>query len=65
MIALRSRRAPSMPTALVLLLGNVSHNAAIKVRNVARRRGTPLASLTSPSVSGVRRTITELAARAG
>lgn len=51
--------------ALVLLLGHVSHNAAIKVRNVARRRGTPLASLMSPSVSGVRRTITELAARAG
>lgn len=52
--------------ALVLVASNVSHPAAAKVRNVARRRGTPLASAIGPSVSRVRASITSafLAARA-
>jgi len=43
--------------ALVLVASNVSHSAAAKVRNVARRRGTPLESATGPSVSRVRASI--------
>lgn len=43
--------------ALVLVSSNVSHPAAAKVRNVARRNGTPLASATGPSVSRVRASI--------
>ena len=43
--------------ALVLVASNVSHPAAAKVRNVARRRGTPLASAMGPSVSRVRASI--------
>ena len=39
--------------ALVLVSSNVSHPAAAKVRNVARRKGTPLESATGPSVSRV------------
>jgi len=52
--------------ALVLVASNVSHPAAAKVRNVARRQGTPLASVTGPSVSRVRASIASvfLAARA-
>lgn len=45
--------------ALVLVVGAVSHAAAAKVRHVARRRGTPLASATGPSVSRVRASIAE------
>ena len=44
--------------ALVLVVGNVSHAAAGKVRSIARRRGTPLASATGASVSRVRTSIT-------
>lgn len=51
--------------ALVLVLGNVSHGAAAKVRDVARRRGTPLAEVTSPGVSRVRATIAALARTGG
>jgi len=51
--------------ALVLLLGNVSHNAAIKVRNVARRRGTPLASLNVAERIRRAKDDYRLAARAG
>ena len=43
--------------ALVLVASNVSHPAAAKVRNVARRRGTPLESAMGPSVSRVRASI--------
>jgi hypothetical protein len=43
--------------ALVLVASNVSHPAAAKVRNVARRRGTPLESAIGPSVSRVRASI--------
>jgi Uncharacterized protein conserved in bacteria (DUF2325) len=43
--------------ALVLVVGNVSHSAAAKVRSIARRRGTPLASATGASVSRVRASI--------
>ncbi|MBX3212924.1 MAG: DUF2325 domain-containing protein [Labilithrix sp.] len=43
--------------ALVLVVGNVSHAAAAKVRSLARRRGTPLASATGASVSRVRAAI--------
>jgi hypothetical protein len=52
--------------ALVLVASNVSHPAAAKVRNVARRNGTPLASAMGPSVSRVRASIASafVAARA-
>jgi hypothetical protein len=40
--------------AVILVVGNVSHSAADKVRSVARRRGTPLVSASGPSVSRVR-----------
>ena len=40
--------------AIVLVVGNVSHAAAAKVRSIARRRGMPLASATGASVSRVR-----------
>lgn len=52
--------------ALVLVASNVSHPAAAKVRNVARRRGTPLEAAMGPSVSRVRASIASafLAARA-
>jgi hypothetical protein len=52
--------------ALVLVASNVSHSAAAKVRNAARRRGTPLESALGPSVSRVRASIAAafLAARA-
>ena len=52
--------------ALVLVASNVSHSAAAKVRLVARRRGTPLASAMGPSVSRVRASIASafIAARA-
>jgi hypothetical protein len=43
--------------ALVLVASNVSHPAAAKVRNVARRKGTPLESAMGPSVSRVRASI--------
>ena len=43
--------------ALVLVASHVSHPAAAKVRNVARRHGKPLASATGPSVSRVRASI--------
>lgn len=43
--------------ALVLVVGNVSHPAAAKVRNAAKRRGIPLESAMSPSVSRVRASI--------
>jgi hypothetical protein len=43
--------------ALVLVASNVSHPAAAKVRNAARRRGTPLESAIGPSVSRVRASI--------
>ena len=43
--------------ALVLVIGNVSHAAALKVRNIAKRHGTPLAPATGPSVSRVRASI--------
>ena len=43
--------------ALVLVVGNVSHSAADKIRSIARRRGTPLASATGASVSRVRTAI--------
>ena len=43
--------------ALVLVASNVSHPAAAKVRNVARRKGTPLESALGPSVSRVRASI--------
>ncbi|MBX3223427.1 MAG: DUF2325 domain-containing protein [Labilithrix sp.] len=43
--------------AIVLVVGNVSHAAAAKVRSIARRRGTPLASTTGASVSRVRASI--------
>ncbi|MBX3197739.1 MAG: DUF2325 domain-containing protein [Labilithrix sp.] len=43
--------------AIVLVVGNVSHAAAAKVRSIARRRGTPLASATGASVSRVRAAI--------
>jgi hypothetical protein len=43
--------------ALVLVASNVSHPAAAKVRNVARRNGTPLESAMGPSVSRVRASI--------
>jgi hypothetical protein len=55
--------SPSLETraeaadALVLVASNVSHSAADKVRNVARRRGTPLESAMGPSVSRVRASI--------
>jgi hypothetical protein len=42
---------------LVLVASNVSHPAAAKVRNVARRNGTPLASALGPCVSRVRASI--------
>lgn len=48
--------------ALVLIVGNVSHPAAAKVRHVARRRGTPLASLRTASAARVRATVEGLAA---
>jgi len=50
--------------ALVLVVGNVSHSAAAKVRSVARRRGTPLASVASASASRVRATVLAMGARA-
>jgi hypothetical protein len=43
--------------ALVLVASNVSHPAAQKVRNVAKRNGTPLESVLGPSVSRVRASI--------
>lgn len=43
--------------ALVLIVGAISHSAAAKVRHVSRRRGTPLAAATGPSVSRVRASI--------
>jgi Uncharacterized protein conserved in bacteria (DUF2325) len=51
--------------ALVLVVGQVSHAAAAKVRYVAKRRGTPLAAATAPSLSRVRASIAKvfLAAR--
>lgn len=52
--------------ALVLVSSHVSHPAAAKVRNVARRAGTPLAAATGPSISRVRAAVTTafIAARA-
>jgi hypothetical protein len=55
--------SPSLETraeaadALVLVVGQISHSAAAKVRNVARRWGKPLASATGPSLSRVRASI--------
>jgi hypothetical protein len=43
--------------AIVLVVGYVSHSAAAKVREIARRRGTPLTSADSASVSRVRGSI--------
>ena len=53
----------SSADALVLVVGNVSHAAAAKVRRVARLRGTPLASVPSASASRVRTTIAALGTR--
>lgn len=44
--------------ALVLVSSHVSHPPAAKVRNVARRAGTPLAAATGPSLSRVRAAVT-------
>jgi hypothetical protein len=55
--------SPSLETraaaadALVLVVGHISHPAAAKVRNVARRYAKPLASATGPSLSRVRAAI--------
>ena len=46
--------------ALVLVVGNVSHSAADKVRSIARRRGAPLAAATGASVSRVRASIAQV-----
>lgn len=43
--------------ALVLVVGHISHPAADKVREVARRHKKPLASATGPSLSRVRASI--------
>lgn len=43
--------------ALVLVVGQISHPAAAKIRNVARRTGKPLAAATGPSLSRVRASI--------
>lgn len=43
---------------LVLVTGHVSHAAAGKVRDIARRRGTPLAQATGPSLARVRGAVT-------
>ena len=43
--------------AIVLVVGYVSHSAAAKVREIARRRGTPLTSADSASVTRVRGSI--------
>ncbi|HVH44420.1 MAG TPA: DUF2325 domain-containing protein [Labilithrix sp.] len=43
--------------ALVLVVGQISHPAALKVRNIARRHGKPLAAATGPSLSRVRASI--------
>lgn len=43
--------------ALVLVVGHISHPAAAKVRNIARRHDKPLASATGPSLSRVRAAI--------
>lgn len=50
------RRAESAD-AFVLVVGNISHAAAAKVRGIARRRGTPLVSASGASVSRVRAAI--------
>jgi len=47
--------------AIVLVLDHVSHAAAAKVRRIARRRGTPVASITSSSAARVRASIEALA----
>jgi hypothetical protein len=46
--------------AVVLVLNHLSHAAAAKVRRVARRRGTPVASITSSSAARVRASIASL-----
>lgn len=43
--------------AIVLVVGHISHPAAAKVRNIARRSDKPLASATGPSLSRVRAAI--------
>ncbi len=50
-------RRAEVADALVLVVGNISHSAAAKVRSIARRRGTPLESATGASVSRVRAAI--------
>jgi hypothetical protein len=47
----------SSADALVLVASNVSHPAAAKVRDVARRRGTPLTAAVGPGVARVRASI--------
>lgn len=61
---LLERRAEAAD-ALVLLVNNVSHAAAGKVRRVAKRRGTPLVAVTGAGVSKVRASIETAARRAG
>ncbi|MBS2016181.1 MAG: DUF2325 domain-containing protein [Deltaproteobacteria bacterium] len=53
----------SAADALVLVVGNVSHSAAAKVRRVARLRGTPLASVPSASASRIREAVASLGSR--
>lgn len=43
--------------ALVLVVGNISHSAAAKVRSISRRRAKPLVSATGASTSRVRAAI--------
>ena len=40
--------------AIVLVTGHISHAAADKARAIARRRGIPLVSALTPSISAVR-----------
>ena len=42
---------------IVLVVGVVSHSAAAKVKDISRRRGTPLLTASGPSVSRVRASI--------
>ncbi len=53
----------STADALVLVVGNISHAAAAKVRRVARIRGTPLASVASASAERVRTTVAAIGSR--
>lgn len=46
--------------AVVLVVGNVSHSAAAKVKHAVRRRGVRLAFAAGPSVARVRASISAL-----